>query len=332
MTDSYNRTIDYMRVSLTDRCNLRCVYCKPLETPYLPETDLLGAEEILAICASASELGIRFIKLTGGEPLLREDAPAIAGLLKTRVGMERVSLTTNGVLLSRALDALCDAGIDSITISLDSLDPERFAATTGYSRLDRIVAALHESVSRNIRVKINAVLWEKREDGEDGGEPEWRDLVSLARDMPLDVRFIEMMPLGYGRHFRAVGRDALLRRIKEAYPNLAEDRSVRGAGPAVYYRIPGFRGAIGFISAVSHSFCHTCNRVRLTADGILKPCLCYAGGIDLKAVLRGDRSVRDAGLRRAFLEAAAMKPASHCFTADSPPAPLEERVMAAIGG
>jgi cyclic pyranopterin phosphate synthase len=331
MTDSFNRTIDYMRISLTDRCNLRCVYCKPVDAPYLPQEELLSMEEILEICAAARELGIRFIKLTGGEPLLREDAPELTARLKKYIRMERVSLTTNGVLLSSRLDALCAAGIDGITISLDSLNPERFKETTGYAGLDRIVASVRESAARNITLKINAVLMESGS----GGEREWRDLASLARDLPLDVRFIEMMPIGYGKNFRAVGMDGLLRRIQAVYPDIAEDRSKRGAGPAVYYRIPGFKGSLGFISAMSHSFCHTCNRVRLTAGGLLKPCLCYAGGIDLKAVLRGGKAGRAAGLGQAFLEAAAMKPASHCFTGQGPQhgaPPLEQRVMAAIGG
>ena len=283
MTDSFNRTIDYMRISITDRCNLRCVYCKPVDVAYLPEAEILSMDEILVVCAAASKLGIRFVKLTGGEPLLREDAPELAALLKKRAGMERVSLTTNGALLSGRLDALHAAGIDGITISLDSLNPERFKATTGYSHLDRILAAVHESAARNMAVKINAVLMENGNNGEE----EWRDLLSLARDLPLDVRFIEMMPIGYGKNFRAVSGDSLLRRIRAVYPELREDRSKRGAGPAVYYRIPGFKGSLGFISAMSHGFCHTCNRVRLTAGGLLKPCLCYAGGVDLKAILRG---------------------------------------------
>ncbi|MDR2483988.1 MAG: GTP 3',8-cyclase MoaA [Treponema sp.] len=328
MIDLFSRTINYMRISITDRCNLRCIYCMPHTVPHLAEEELLGYEEILQICTQGALLGIRFIKLTGGEPLMREGVPALVGMLKNKAGIEKVSLTTNGVLLSRHLDALCAAGIDGITISLDSLNRERFKSTTGYSGLDDIVKAVYASVERDIRVKINAVLIDP------GGESEWRELAELARALPLDVRFIEMMPLGYGSAFKGVGNDAILSQLKAAYTEVFEDSAVQGAGPAVYYRIRGFKGAIGFISAMSHSFCHTCNRIRLTAEGMIKPCLCYAGGIDLKAILR-DKTKTAEAIKQAILEAVAMKPASHCFTAavsQSEPKLLEKRAMAAIGG
>jgi cyclic pyranopterin phosphate synthase len=295
----------------------------------LAETELLSYEEILRVCTEAAALGIHFIKITGGEPLLREGAPDLVRRLKTIPGITQVSLTTNGVLLSRYLDALCAAGIDGITVSLDSLDGERFKATTGYNDLDVIIQGVCESVTRAIRVKINAVLIDN------GAEPEWRDLVELARTLPLDVRFIEMMPIGYGRIFKGVAHDVILRRIQETYQGVAEDTAQQGAGPAVYYRIPGFKGAIGFISAVSHTFCHTCNRIRLTAEGRLKPCLCYASGIDLKPLLRDQHTPNEA-IRQALVEAVAMKPASHCFTAPEIQAgkerSLETRAMVAIGG
>jgi cyclic pyranopterin phosphate synthase len=325
MIDPFNRTIDYMRISITDRCNLRCVYCMPRRTRSLPEAELLSYEEILRVCTEAAALGIRFIKITGGEPLLREGVPDLVRRLKTTAGITKVSLTTNGVLLSRYLDALCAAGIDGITISLDSLDEERFRLTTGYQRLDRIIRGIHESLSRPVTVKINAVLIDT------GGEPEWRGLAELARTLPLDVRFIELMPIGYGRTFKGVAHDRILQGLHETYAGLTQDRASQGAGPAVYYRIPGFKGSIGFISALSHGFCRTCNRIRLTPEGMLKPCLCYASGIDLKAILRGPDKTNEA-ISRALMEAAAMKPLSHCFTGTIPQGALEQRVMAAIGG
>ncbi|MDR2632628.1 MAG: GTP 3',8-cyclase MoaA [Treponema sp.] len=329
MIDPFNRTIDYMRISITDRCNLRCVYCMPQKFRSLPETDILSYEEILRVCTEAASLGIHFIKITGGEPLLREGVSDLVRQLKHTPGIRKVSLTTNGVLLSRYLDALCAAGIDGITISLDSLDAERFRLTTGYNSLDTIIQGIHESLSRTIKVKINAVLM----DNGGGLQSQWRDLVELARALPLDVRFIEMMPIGYGRIFKAVAHDRILQGLHETYAGIREDRASRGAGPAVYYRIPGFKGAIGFISALSHRFCRTCNRIRLTAEGMVKPCLCYASGIDLKAILRDPAKTNEA-VCQALKEAVAMKPAAHCFI-PSPQAPegsLEKRAMVAIGG
>jgi cyclic pyranopterin phosphate synthase len=300
----------------------------PQAIPSLPEKDLLSYEEILEVCTQGALLGIRFIKLTGGEPLLRQDVSTLVKLLKNRAGIEKVSLTTNGVLLSRYLDPLCAAGIDGITISLDSLDPERFKSTTGYHRLDDIMKGIHESVARNIKVKINTVLMDH------GTVLEWRALVELAKELPLDVRFIEMMPIGQGSAFKGVGNDTIFVQIKETYREITEMSGKQGAGPAVYYRIPGFKGAIGFISAMSHSFCHTCNRIRLTADGLLKPCLCYASGIDLKAILRDQDKTAEA-IQGALLQAVAMKPVSHCFTdpaAHTEQKSLEKRAMVTIGG
>jgi cyclic pyranopterin phosphate synthase len=290
----------------------------------LPAEELLSYEEMTRVCIEGSHLGIRFIKLTGGEPLVRDGIPALVDELKRKAGIERVSLTTNGVLLPRHLDGLCSAGIDGITVSLDSLDPERFKATTGYAHVGDIIAAIHESIARNIRVKVNAVLID------DGGKPAWRNLAELARTLPLAVRFIEMMPIGYGSVFHGVRNDVILEQIRASYAGVIEDTTMKGAGPAVYYHIPGFKGCIGFISAMSHSFCHICNRIRLTADGMLKPCLCYADGIDLKAILRSGGS--GGAIRQALLDAAALKPASHCFTKPQAQKPLEQRLMSAIGG
>jgi cyclic pyranopterin phosphate synthase len=327
MIDPFNRTIDYIRISLTDRCNLRCVYCMPPESPSLRESELLRDEEILRVCTEAATLGIRFIKLTGGEPLLREGVAGLVGALKHTPGVSQVSLTTNGVLLPQYLDPLCRAGIDGITISLDSLDQEQFRRTTGYAGLDRILWGVHASLRRGIRVKINAVLMDS------GGEPAFKALAELARDLPLDVRFIELMPIGRGKVFKGVAPERILQGLRQLYPMMHEDIASRGAGPAVYYRIPGFAGAIGFISALSHRFCHTCNRIRLTPEGLVKPCLCYASGIDLKALLR-DPDTPAGALREALQKAVTLKPASHCFTdpLSHSAETLETRPMASIGG
>lgn len=327
LIDPYNRVIDYMRISVTDRCNLKCIYCMPENTAYIPEEDILTDEEILRIVTEAAFLGIRFIKITGGEPLMRQGVPALIKKLKDKTGIEKVTLTTNGVLLSEHLSDLCSAGIDGITISLDTLDPLSFQATTGYNRLDKIIKALHESVERNIKVKVNTVFLEDKE------KEKWMKIVLLAETLPIDVRFVEMMPIAYGSSFKTVSSDIILNKLKTIYPEIKTSEK-RGAGPAVYYTIPNFKGKIGFISAMSHSFCGDCNRIRLTAEGAIKPCLSYSDEISLKAILRDKTKSRE-DIRKAILSAVAMKPLSHCFADTHHQVAgklFEKRSMSTFGG
>ncbi|MDR3170341.1 MAG: GTP 3',8-cyclase MoaA [Treponema sp.] len=323
MIDQYGRTIDYMRVSITNRCNLRCVYCMPPGSPTLPAGEPLSYPEILSVCEAAAACGLRFIKITGGEPLLRAGCSAFIGELKKTAGIEKVTLTTNGVLLTKHLDALLEAGIDGVNISLDSLNRERLKGITSFDVLEPVMEAINESLKQHINLKINAVLA-----GADQEMVGWKELVELARDAPLSVRFIEMMPIGYGKQFMGSGNDLLLDYLRAEYPGIKGDTLRHGQGPAVYYTIPGFKGNVGFISAMSSRFCSVCNRIRLTAEGFLKPCLCYKEGIDLKPTLQtgGD-------LRRGIEQAIAMKPYSHCFDdLQTTGERLEQEPMIAIGG
>lgn len=321
MIDSYGRIIDYMRISITDRCNLRCKYCMPDGIEWTPMEEILTFEEIRRICEGAASLGIHSIKITGGEPLVRKDCTNLVSMIKKIPGIEKVTITTNGILLSQYVDKLIAAGIDGINISLDSLKPDVFYNITGLDALDKVMDGIEEAVSKGIHIKINSVLIEKK------NSEEWRELIKLSNKMPIDVRFIEMMPIGYGRKFKAVNNEELLFKIKEEYPGIKKDIKKHGNGPAVYYNIPGFQGSIGFISAIHGKFCEECNRIRITAKGFMKPCLCYDSGVNLKKILRNGTEME---LLNAIKYVIEKKPKAHCF--EHIEEMTEERAMVKIGG
>lgn len=321
MKDLQGRTIEYMRISVTDRCNLRCRYCMPEGISLIPMEELLTYEEILAVCKQAATLGIRKFKITGGEPLVRKGCPEFIRQMKNLPGVEQVTLTTNGILLKENLGKLLEAGIDGVNISLDTLDRKRYEEITGFDRLEAVLSAIDRAVESGIPVKVNTVL-------QPGvNEEEWRGLLELARERAVDVRFIEMMPIGYGKQCRAVSNETLLEQVKEAYPGLERDTRIHGNGPAVYYRIPGFQGSAGFISAIHGVFCDRCNRIRMTATGEVKPCLCYQDSLSVREAVRngGEAEIRDV-IRRAIL----MKPEKHCF--EQMQNVTEDKKMVQIGG
>lgn len=321
MKDTYGRTIDYLRLSITDRCNLRCRYCMPDGCEWLPMGEILTLEELVAAAQIAAELGIRKLKVTGGEPLVRKGCVGFIRALKAIPGIEQVTLTTNGVLLARYAAALRDTGLDGVNISLDTLDPVTYTEITGYDVLGDVLHGLNAALEEGLRVKVNTVL--QRGVNED----HWPALVELAKDRSLDVRFIEMMPIGWGRGLQSLPNDALRQKIEALYGPLVPDHSVHGNGPAVYWRIPGFSGSVGFISAIHGKFCSTCNRVRLTSTGCLKGCLCYEAGEDLRTPLR-EGNLDEARLR--FRRLIASKPEAHCF--ERLGQVTERREMSKIGG
>ena len=321
--DDYGRRINYLRLSITDRCNLRCRYCMPSKNDPMNSDRILHYEELLRVAEAAAALGIRRFKVTGGEPLCRRGCASFIGRLKQLPGVEQVTLTTNGILLAEALPDLLDAGLDAVNISLDTLDPQTYAQITGYAALPRVLAGLEAALSAELPVKLNVVLTE------DGNAGDWPALLALAETRKLDVRFIELMPIGYGRQQRGVSNVQLLEKIRERYPGLERDTRQHGNGPAVYYHIPGFQGCVGFISAVHEKFCSSCNRLRLTAEGQLKPCLCYGEAVDLRSVLR--RPDSDAALLQAAIrQAVRQKPRAHCF--EDITAVTEGKEMVKIGG
>jgi cyclic pyranopterin phosphate synthase len=277
MKDSFGRTLEYLRVSITDRCNLRCVYCMPEEGVSPAEHGQIASyEELLRIIGVMTGLGIKYLKVSGGEPLVRKGAAEFLARAKKIAGLSQVTLTTNGTLLQAALPDLAKAGIDGINVSLDTLRPDRYATLTRRGELSRALSGIDAVYAGGIRpLKINTVLLEGFNDDEIA------PLAALARDRELSVRFIELMPIGMGRDFRPVSGKRVLEVLTAVYGTPMLSGIKLGNGPAVYYRFPGFAGTVGLIDALSHSFCSGCNRLRLTSRGQLRLCLQYDDGCDL---------------------------------------------------
>lgn len=321
MRDGLGREIDYMRISVTDRCDLRCTYCMPHGVGSVSHEDILRYEEILRVARAALCLGIDRFKVTGGEPFARLGAADFIAALKAEPRVRSVTVTTNGTHLSEALPRLIEAGIDGVNISLDALDPSRYAAITGKDCADCVLEAVARCAASGIRTKVNSVLLA------DNAE-EILPLARLAQHLPVDVRFIELMPIGCGMEHKGFTADAALVRLMTAFPGLRPVEERRGNGPAAYFASDALKGRIGFIAANSHSFCASCNRVRLTSTGLFKPCLCYEAAADLRALLRGGAD--EAELMGAMADAIQNKPAAHCFSSSDDI--TENRGMNEIGG
>ncbi len=326
MRDNEGREIEYLRLSVTDRCNLRCVYCMPEEgVENASHLSILTYEEMVRICRVFAKHGLKHIKITGGEPLVRKGVVGLVRCLKAIDGIESVTLTTNGVLLEKYYDELVDAGIDTITVSLDTLDSELFQRITRRDALESVLSGVKKAIEANrLPFKINCVPIRELNAGE------ICELVSFAKNHEVDVRFIEMMPIGYGSQFEYVSEEVIKRVIEDSFGPMTACFEKRGNGPAVYYDVSGFKGKIGLISAVSHGFCHTCNRVRLTAEGYLKTCLQYDYGVDLKELLR--RNLDDDTLWLAMERAIFQKPKAHHFKEKERTEDDELRGMSQIGG
>ena len=323
MKDRYGRNIEYMRVSITDRCDLRCRYCMPEGCEKVSMSQILTYEEIVRICRVAAGLGISRIKITGGEPFVRLGCTDLVRSIKAIEGIEEVTVTTNGQALEKYIDELKDIGIDGINISLDTLDPERYAFITGRGELEKTMRSIERSVRSGIKTKINCLLQKGF------NEDEMFDFAELAFRHGIDVRFIEMMPVGAADAGSGVSNTYVLQKLKDRWPDLEPDGSVHGNGPAVYYKRPGSEGGIGLISAIHGKFCGYCNRVRLTSQGQLKPCLSFDTGTDLMPALRGTDEELGEVLRRAVYE----KPKAHSFgDTENNDAHAEHRLMSQIGG
>ena len=321
MRDKHNRNIDYMRISITDRCNLRCRYCMPEEgIEKVSMSRILKYEEIVRICRAAAGLGINKFKVTGGEPLVRKGCAELCAEMKKIPGVEQVTLTTNGQLLGEMLPELAGTGLDGINISLDSLREDRYRLITGGGNLSKTLEGIDASLNYGFKTKINCLLQKGF------NEDELPDFVRMAFAKEIDVRFIELMPIGFGRPNTGLSNEAVLARLQAEWPALQPDDTVHGNGPAVYYKLPGCSGAIGLISAMHGKFCSGCNRIRLTSQGQIKPCLCYEEVRDLRPALK-DGS--DAALREALAEATLRKPKGHTF---EDIASVERRPMSEIGG
>lgn len=333
MKDGLGRTIDYLRISLTDRCNFRCIYCMPEDgVKLMSHEEILRVEEIAHVVRIAADLGIRSVRLTGGEPLVRLGVVDLVRDIASTPGIENVSMTTNGVLLPKMADDLKRAGLSRVNISLDTLDPEQFEYITRRGELQQTLDGIDAALEAGFDpVKINAVTVRSLN----------QDYLAFARlsvDRPLHVRFIEYMPVGEssGSHgcgwgpedvvpneevLEAINAAARAKGLPELVP-AGDDRPL-GWGPASYWEFPGAQGTVGFISAMSNHFCSRCNRVRLTADGKLRPCLFSDMEFDIREPLRADD---EDGVRAVFAKTLRVKPDEHHNKVGT------ERGMSQIGG
>jgi cyclic pyranopterin phosphate synthase len=303
--DSFQRPINYLRISVTDRCNLRCVYCMPEEgVSLMSHNDILTYEEIHTVVKAAAELGIDKVRLTGGEPLVRLGLPELVRMLAGIKTIDDISLTTNGILLAGQAAALKGAGLRRVNISLDTLKADRFRQITRCGKLDDALEGIEVAKSVGLNpVKINVVVMAGVNDDE---------LPDFARKTISDgwhVRFIELMPLNDEPAAARLVPVSEMRRRIELLGRLEPSQVSAGNGPAKYFRLPGAAGTIGFITPVTEHFCYHCNRLRLTADGKLRPCLLSEQEIDLREPLR--RGASAAELKSLIAEAIAQKPQRH---------------------
>ena len=324
LRDSLGRRVEYVRVSLTDRCNFRCVYCMPKEgRPFIPHERIITYEELLRLARVLVSLGGVRYKITGGEPLVRKGAVGFIAALARVPGVSEVTLTSNGSLVENELDALAAGGLRAINFSCDALDDKAFrrVTRTGQS-VDGVLRAMAGAAARGLRVKMNMVPLEGYNEA---------DIIPLARfalERGHHIRFIELMPVGSGRSLCAIPPKDVRAALERAFGFLRPAKGENGSGPARMYAAAGYPGRVGFISAMSDRFCASCNRVRLTSTGFLKTCLCHGHGVDLKTAMA--QGADDAELRRLILEAVAAKPDGHTFS--FAPRPEEPFFMHAVGG
>jgi cyclic pyranopterin phosphate synthase len=319
--DPFGRSINYLRISVTDRCNLRCIYCMPPKgVPQMPHSEILSYEEIRAVVQAAAELGINKVRLTGGEPLVRADFPQLVKILSQVQGIEELSLTTNGTGFSKYAPELRQAGLSRVNISLDTLKTDKFEYITRLGKLKDALEGLAAAKEAGLEpVKINTVVMRGINDDE---------ILDFAR-MTYEgwhIRFIELMPF---KELAESVPSAELRQHISLLGKLDPCASITGNGPAMYYRLAGAEGTIGFISPLTDaSFCSRCNRMRLTPDGKLRPCLLREDEIDLKMPLRNGASIEE--LECLILKAVASKPEHHPLNEGT--ARLVKRRMSQIGG
>ena len=320
--DSFERPISYLRISVTDRCNFRCLYCRPAEGIRLrPSEEILRFEEIERVARAAASLGINKVRLTGGEPLVRKGVVDLVEMLASIPGLDDLSMTTNGALLAKYAQSLAQAGLKRVNVSLDSLKEERFREITRGGRLNDTLMGIDAARKAGLSpIKVNMVVVRGLNDDE---------ILDFARlsEEGWHVRYIELMPLGPAVEWRGLSVGEIREEIERHLGSLEPAKVDVGGGPARYYRLPGAQGTIGFIGPISECFCERCNRLRLTADGRLRPCLLSDEEIDIKTPLR--RGATLAELREILSQGAHIKPPRHRLAEKVWP---RERTMWEIGG
>ena len=344
MKDAYGRKIEYLRISLTDKCNLRCKYCMPAEgIGLMKHSEVLTLEEICRTARVLTEMGVCRIRLTGGEPLVRRGIVGLMQSLKELPAHPELAMTTNGVLLADRLEELVSVGLQSVNISLDTRNRDVYRELTGTDGFEAVERSIDLALQMGLPVKLNCVPIRGINDGE------LADLAEYARDRKIDVRFIELMPMGCAREYRGVSESEILEILEKRFGE-AETLTEQGAdannisgnamdsdvpigtadhrGPARYVHFRGFQGRVGFISPLSHAFCSECNRLRLTVDGRLKLCLYYPEGLDVKQLLRS--GCTDEELMTSIRGIIMLKPERHEFCETK--SAKERRSMYEIGG
>jgi cyclic pyranopterin phosphate synthase len=329
MIDPFGRDISYLRVSVTDRCDLRCVYCMAEDMTFLPKAEVLSLEELDRLCGSFIDLGVRKIRLTGGEPLVRRNVISLVRSLGARLGngLEELTLTTNGTQLARHADDLAAAGVRRVNVSLDTLDPGIFRAATRWGELDKVLGGIFAAKAAGLHVKINAVALRGV------NEDEFDRMLAWCGEHGFDLCLIETMPLGETGEDRTeqfLPLSAVRAKLKQRWTLTSTDY-VTG-GPARYYDVAETGTRLGFITPMTHNFCESCNRVRITCTGKLYMCLGQDDEADLRGPLR-DEELGDEGLRAAILEAITRKPKGHDFIIDRRhKTPAVARHMSVTGG
>ncbi len=323
--DRFGRNINYLRISLTDRCNLRCVYCMPEDMIFRPRAELLQDDEIIRLVHLFAALGFHKFRLTGGEPTVRANVVDLVRQMAAAPGVDKVAMTTNGLLLDRLARPLAEAGLQRVNISIDTLDPERFKKLTRWGKVEDVWAGIRAAEAAGLEIKLNAVIVRNYNDRED-----LVDLARLTLHQPWQVRFIEMMPFGDVADFQlagVVGEEELRATIAAGLGPLERVNDGQLDGEASLYRLAGAPGTIGFISSVTQPFCASCNRARLTADGRLRLCLLREKEVDLLTPMRDGAD--DEALRAIITDGIWWKPWGHKLAEDVIPL---NRVMSQIGG
>ena len=321
MKDKYGREIDYLRISLTDACNLKCVYCMPEHGVKFDNKDgALTHEDLDRIIKIFGRLGTKKLRFTGGEPLLRNDLDVLIATAK-KSGIDKIAITTNAILLEDKIDSLVKAGLSEVNISIDTLDAKLFKELTRGGDLSKVLKSLDKCLAHGLKVKVNVVILNEIND------KEFIDLCAMSIDKKVDVRFIELMPIGEGIKFKGKTEESLKKELTKSYELTADNQKVV-SGPASYIKIKNSKGRVGFISAMSNHFCDSCNRIRITPDGFLKQCLHFRSGLSLKDLI--NENVDDKVLEGKIVETVFNKPLGHKFNEDKKAE--DNRFMFQIGG
>ena len=328
LVDQFSRKINYLRVSVTDRCDLRCVYCMKEKMTFLPKSEILTLEEIERLCDNFIELGVSKIRITGGEPLVRKDIIELIKKLnfkKNKTNLKEITLTSNGTLLAKYAKELKKFGVNRINISLDTIDPDKYKEITRFGNLDNVIKGIKEAIKNKIKVKINVVALKNF------NENELEKLIIWANKLKIDITFIEVMPMeetGVDRYHQFVSLDQTFNKLNSIFEFKKIDKNT--GGPALYYQSKKLSINVGFITPLSNNFCASCNRIRITSTGKLFMCLGQNEYIDFRDILRKDYS--DDYIKEKINYALKIKPKRHDFLIEENNKPYIQRHMNVTGG